>query len=151
MVEKSLVDDHILVNNLLSTALEDIDKLDIKLIKDHLLKHIYFEEEVLFKLFENKHYNEIRGLEMEHLAIIHLLDKIAIYFSKGNRELAIKRIEGLKRVLEGHNSIEEQGIYKELNELSDDKQIELKLKFENAKVPSDWVCSASKAQKRYTA
>lgn len=103
--------------------------------------HIFWEEEYLFPAVEKGNETMVKGLEAEHGAIWKLFDSISDDLGKNDLKEAKNRTEALLRVLKGHNSSEENYIYREMDKLSTDQQAELLLRqVESSSAPKNWIC-----------
>lgn len=84
-----------------------------------LTRHIVWEEEVLFPIFEKrtgmKHYGPTEVMRMEHVQIKGHLDAIHEKVRAADPD-SDEAIQGLLGVLEGHNRKEEQILYPSIDE-----------------------------------
>ncbi len=103
------------------------------LFQQGLLKHIEWEEELLFPIFENKSGLTEGGptfvMRSEHGQIMQLLNSIELRLSKD--ESVEKSCQELEHILSAHNHKEEQILYPSIdNFISDHEVTELCVKME---------------------
>lgn len=95
--------------------------------KTDLQKHILWEEEILFPLFESKTGMADTGptavMKMEHKEIKNYLNEIFTYLKNGNTQTD-ELEEGLLEVLSEHNLKEENILYPMIDNAVDDKELE---------------------------
>jgi regulator of cell morphogenesis and NO signaling len=117
-IEKFFTADHGRLDSLLDAFVyhlsADIPKACeyFHLFKEGLLQHIEWEENILFKIFEEKTGNNegpTKVMRYEHTQIKSSLEKIAS-FSADEADF-IEHIEQLKVLLHAHNQKEEQILY----------------------------------------
>ncbi|MEM3670162.1 MAG: hemerythrin domain-containing protein [Thermoprotei archaeon] len=127
-----------IVGGLLNGKIEWGDGLTA--LRESLVKHMYWEEEQLFKEVQNQvDPRMIRGLYAEHGSIIRLLNSVVSSVRIGEQGEAVSKLEALRRVLTGHNSNEDEGIYNVLNSLP--KDVMDRLLAERGNPPPDWQCA----------
>jgi Hemerythrin HHE cation binding domain. len=132
MLQSVLSKDHARIDRQLMDFLSSLsEKPDAKMLTDAfsaIKNHMFWEEEFLFPAVEKGNEVMIKGLQAEHGAIWKLFDSINSDLNKKDIKEAKNRTEALLRVIKGHNSSEENYIYREMDKLNQDQQAELLLK-----------------------
>ena len=145
MLQSVLSKDHARIDGQLMDFLSSLsEKPDAKMLTgafSAIKNHMFWEEEFLFPAVEKGNEVMIKGLQAEHGAIWKLFDSINSDLNKKDLKEAKNRTEALLRVIKGHNSSEENYIYREMDKLNQDQQAELLLKeVESSSSPKEWIC-----------
>ncbi len=102
------------------------------LFKSELERHIIWEEDILFPIFESKTGIKDGGptsvMKMEHIQIKNHLQEIKRKLHAKNIQDPCKEEVALFKVLESHNQKEENILYPEIDNLTSEQEKELMIK-----------------------
>jgi iron-sulfur cluster repair protein YtfE (RIC family) len=102
------------------------------LFKSELERHIIWEEDILFPIFESKTGIKDGGptsvMKMEHIQIKNHLQEIKRKLHAKNIQDPCKEEVALFKVLESHNQKEENILYPEIDNLTSEHEKELMIK-----------------------
>jgi len=146
MLSEIFIDQHRKIDRLLAEFIESLNDYkpgtaELAELRKMLRKHIYVEENALFRKIEDTGNSQgINGLEVEHAGIFRLLDRIELYIARNDFVRAIDRAEGLFRVLLAHNEKEVQMVYFALDSLPESEQAEISDGLRSIEVPESWEC-----------
>ncbi len=144
-ISEFLTDDHNKVISLIDALIDSLNKgrFDSSLldrIETGLKTHIFWEETFLFPKSNSNLSRKISGLEMEHGAIWKLLEVIKSAMLSGDLNLALRRLESLKRVLKSHDYAEESDVYIVLDAILEDN-VDAVSALQKIDMPEGWICS----------
>ena len=114
--------------------------------KHRLERHIAWEKDVLFPLFQKKTgiiEGPIAVLEEEHLQIIKMLERINLRIQRN--DASSNRLEHDLILILGHHNVKEENVlYPVLDHLlTVDEKADLFMKFQNIPIDTDDICRAA--------